>query len=88
MTNDIELKVKKFICSFWNYDFNKLKMESTLNDLGMFGADKQDFLLEFAEKFNVNLNSFPFNKYVEEVVINPSVTIKRIFFGNKKKPRC
>jgi len=57
--NIVEHQIKTFICEYWNYKLDKLKLETTLDDIGMFGDDKYDFIISFCKKFNLNMERFP-----------------------------
>ena len=58
-------KVFKFVSNYWSYDVNKLTPTKTLDELGLFGDDKYDFIVEFSKDFNLDITGFPFINYVE-----------------------
>ncbi|MDR2123346.1 MAG: DUF1493 family protein [Flavobacteriaceae bacterium] len=61
----MEQKVKAFISKYWRYKLDKLKTETTLDDMGMFGDDKYDFIIDFAKEFDLSMENLPFDKYVD-----------------------
>lgn len=66
MSSVIEDNVKIFISKYWQYRQDKLKIETTLDDIGMFGDDKYDFIIDFTRKFNLSVGNFPFDKYIDD----------------------
>lgn len=84
MNNNIYL-LKGFIYEYWSFNKNKIFEKTTLDDLGMFGDDKYDFLIEFSKKFNVDISNIKFELYVEP---EPSLlmyldSFMRCFFKKK-----
>jgi len=80
--NTIEYQVKTFICEYWSYKLDKLKLETTLDDIGMFGDDKYDFIISFCKKFNLNTERFPFDKYVDD---EGGYFIRKLLFRKEKR---
>ncbi len=80
MDNHIEPKIKIFISKYWGYKLEKLKLQTTLDDIGMFGDDKYNFIVDFAKEFNLNIEGFPFNKYIDDEGGN---FIRRILFKKR-----
>lgn len=78
----IEYDVKTFICDYWYYKLDKLKSETTLDDIGMFGDDKYDFIISFCEKFNLKSEDFPFDKYIDD---EGGSFILRFFYKSKMR---
>ena len=80
-------KILNFISEYWSYDINKLTEYKSLDDLGMYGDDKYDFIIDFAKVFDFNIEEFPFDKYVEDESDFWGIgsLINKIIFN--KKPR-
>ncbi|WP_410221846.1 DUF1493 family protein [Pedobacter sp.] len=78
-------EVKEFISAFWSYNKNKITIEKSLDDLGMYGDDKKDFLMSFIEKFNIEASDLDYDKFCELEIFNP---LKILFFRkNDEKPK-
>lgn len=54
-----------YISKYWTCSITKIKINTTLDDLGMFGDDKLDFLNDYSREFNVDISGFDFDKYIE-----------------------
>jgi acyl carrier protein len=64
MTCELLEEVKTFVAEFWGEPKNRLAAETSVNDdLGMDGDDGVEFMLEFGERFAVDLTAFPHDKY-------------------------
>lgn len=70
-------EIKDFVSDFWSYKKDKIKIEKSLDDLGMYGDDKRDFLMSFIHKFNIESSNLDYDKYCEPEVFNP---LRFIFF--------
>ena len=83
MTN----QVLNYISKYWSYDINKLTINKSLDDLGMYGDDKYDFIIDFAKAFNLNINEFPFDKYIEDEgdFFGIGAFIKKNIFNKKSR---
>ncbi|CVK16173.1 Protein of unknown function (DUF1493) [Apibacter mensalis] len=75
-----EDKVKIFIGKYWNFKLDKLKLETTLDDIGMFGDDKYEFIIDFTKEFNLSIKQFPFDKYIDD---EGGYFIRKFLFGKK-----
>lgn len=80
MNNVIDHTVKTFISKYWDYKLDKLKIETSLDDIGMFGDDKYDFIINFTKEFNLSVKNFPFEKYIDDEGGN---FIRKFLFGNR-----
>ncbi len=49
MNDNINL-LRDYICEYWSYKKDKIVTKTTLDDLGMFGNDKYNFLRFFFKK--------------------------------------
>lgn len=54
-----------FISSFWNYKPDKITLDKSLDDLGMFGNDKTDFIYAFSKEFKIDITELKFEDYIE-----------------------
>src|SRR5690554_2082530 len=70
-------KLKQFFKDEWSVKESKIALEKSLDDLGMYGDDKRDFLKSFFEKFNIESNNINYDKFCEPEVFNP---LRFIFF--------
>ena len=61
----MEKEFKIFISDFWSYKIEKIRLESTLDDLGMYADDKKDFLNSLFQKFDIKFNNMEFDKFCE-----------------------
>jgi len=62
-TIDLLNDVKNFISEFWKVDKSKLHKETRiLQDLGIDGDDAKEFIMSFANNFNIDSNGFEFDK--------------------------
>jgi hypothetical protein len=80
MNNLTEQKVKTFISKYWHYKLDKLKIETTLDDIGMYGDDTYDFIIAFAKEFNLSMENLPFDKYVDDEGWD---FIRKLLFGKR-----
>lgn len=91
MKNRTDYKVKEFISSYWHYDIKNITLEKSLDDLGMYGDDKEDFINDFAKHFSLSLENFPFNHYIDDESVDVfgfGDFIKRNFlYGTKREIR-
>ena len=79
-------ELKDFVRDFWSYKKDKIKIEKSLDDLGMYGDDKRDFLICFIHKFNIESSNLDYDKYCEKETFNPL----RFLFSKKtdqEKPK-
>ena len=87
--NDDErlIDLKKFISNYWSYDINKITLEKSLDDMGMYGDDKYEFLIEFSEFYSVDISNLNFQDYVEPepTILTHLDTLSRFFFKKKLK---
>jgi hypothetical protein len=75
------LQLREFLSVFWSYNKRKISINNSLDDLGMYGDDKRDFLKSFVRTFNIESANLNYNKFCEPEVFNPfSALIKK----NKK----
>jgi hypothetical protein len=84
MNKNIDL-LKDYIFDYWSFKKDKIFEKTTLDDMGMFGNDKYDFLVDFSKKFNVDISNIKFELYVEP---EPSLimhldSFMRFFFKRK-----
>jgi acyl carrier protein len=64
MNSELLEEVKAFVAEVWYEPRRGLAAETSVNDdLGMDGDDGVEFMLAFAERFSVDLASFPHDKY-------------------------
>jgi len=75
-------EIKDFVSDFWSYKKDKIKIEKSLDDLGMYGDDKRDFLMSFIHKFNIESSNLDYDKYCEKEVFNP---LKLLFYKKINK---
>lgn len=87
MNSCIENNVKIFISKYWHYKKDKLKIETTLDDIGMFGDDKYDFIVDFTKEFNLSLENFPFDKYIDDEV-SDVLGLRKLLYGKKLRKIC
>lgn len=64
-------ELRDFLSDYWSYKKEKITMNKSLDDLGMFGDDKRDFLLSFNERFNIESKDLDLEKYCEPETFNP-----------------
>ncbi|MPT36670.1 MAG: DUF1493 family protein [Flavobacterium sp.] len=64
-------ELKLFLSEFWSYNITKIKEEYSLDDLGMYGDDKRDFLKAFFEKFDIDSEDMNYEKFCEPEIFNP-----------------
>lgn len=57
--------LQNYIRKYWSCSVTEVNLNASLDDLGMFGDDKIDFLNDYSKTFNVDLSGFDFNKYIE-----------------------
>lgn len=62
---DTFLILQVYISKYWTCSITNIKANTTLDDLGMFGDDKLDFLNDYSREFNVDISGFDFDKYIE-----------------------
>ncbi|HKG15326.1 MAG TPA: DUF1493 family protein [Pyrinomonadaceae bacterium] len=61
---DLLEEVKTFVAEFWGEPIDRLTAETSVNeDLGMDGDDGVEFMQTFGERFAVDLDAFPHDKY-------------------------
>ena len=77
-------ELRDFLSVFWSYKKDKITINKSLDDLGMYGDDKRDFLKSFVEKFNVNFSDLNYDKFCEPERFNP---LKRIFIKSKNEEK-
>ena len=84
---NIEQRVIEYISKYWSYDINKLRLNTTLDDIGMFGDDKYDFLIDFGNEYNLDMIDFPFGKYIDDEgdILSIGFFLKKLFKGESKK---
>lgn len=77
---DTNTALKTYIESLNLIDPNKIDLETSVeNDLGLTGDDAVDFIEEFSERFNVNIEAFDYNKYFKpEGLVFHSKNLSRI----------
>ncbi|MCB9202143.1 MAG: DUF1493 family protein [Flavobacteriales bacterium] len=73
-------ELKEFLGDFFSYKKNKITIEMSLDDLGMYGDDKRDFLQSFLQRFNIESSNLDYDKFCELETFNP---IKNLFFSKK-----
>ena len=78
----MEEKLKEFISDFWSYKKDKITSDKSLDDLGMYGDDKKDFLIFFIKKFDIDSINLDYNKYCESETFNP---LSFLFIRMKEK---
>jgi len=64
-------ELRDYVSEYWRYEKDKIKQDTTLDEIGMYGDDKYDFLIDLAKKFNLDLKNFPFDNYVDDEIIDP-----------------
>lgn|SRR5690554_2924335 len=74
-------KLKQFFKDEWSVKESKIALEKTLDNLGMYGDDKRDFLISFFKKFNIKSDDINYDKFCEPEIFNP---LKLIFFSRRK----
>lgn len=57
--------LKDFIGHYLSLKKDKIVAITTLDDLGMFGNDKYDFLIDYSKKFNVDISNLKYDLYIE-----------------------
>lgn len=75
-------ELKEFLCTFWSYKKGKITVEKSLDDLGMYGDDKREFLMSFIEKFNIEASGLDYDKFCESEIFNP---MKLFSFKKREK---
>lgn len=64
MENNNSKNVIEFIASYWNEPLDNISNETRIeDDLGITGDDAIEFMEEFQNEFNVDLNTFEFDKH-------------------------
>lgn len=76
MVENLDKVVKTFISKYWYYNIDKLISNTTLDEIGMFGDDKYDFIVAFTKEFNLNKDNFRFDKHGGNF-------IRKFLFGNR-----
>ena len=86
MENDIYEKVCNFILRNWIANKDDLTIEtSLLKNLKMDGDDAWEFMKSFGTEFNVDMQSFNFDKHFsQEMYFNPFYYLYCVIFNRKK----
>ena len=71
-------KVRQFISNYWSYDIGKISLNTTIDDLGLYGDDKYDFLLEFSRRFDLDSSKINYINYIDNEP-NLVMQIREIF---------
>ena len=81
MNNGTLEEVKVFVAEFWDEPETHLGAATSVNnDLGIDGDDGVEFMLEFSQRFGVDLSTFPHGEYFgPEVSATPFSMICSIF---------
>ena len=64
MDKSIDL-LRDYISDYWSLKKDKIVAATTLDELGMFGNDKYDFLIDYCKKFKVDTSSLKYELYIE-----------------------
>lgn len=84
----IEYEVKKFIKEYWNCNIDKLNLNTRLDDIGMYGDDKYDFIIDFSKNFKLKIDEdFSFKDYIDDEsdYLGIGYIFEKIFLKEKKK---
>ncbi|NAW50018.1 DUF1493 family protein [Elizabethkingia argentiflava] len=56
--------LKAFICKCLMIEKDKISQDTSVNqDLGLYGEEAFEFILDFSKSFNVDISHFEFHKY-------------------------
>lgn len=76
----INNKIFSYISNYWNCSIDELLPQTTLDDIGMYGDDKLDFIKGFVNEFQLDLTHFSFEKYIDD---EGGGFLRNLLFGNK-----
>ena len=78
-------KLQLYISKYSKCSITKIKTKTTLDELGMFGDDKLDFINDYSREFNVDISGFNIDKYIEpEPDMSLHIDAIYRFFFNKR----
>ncbi len=83
MNEEIFEKVRELVAEHHAMDKNKLSEQTELYELGMDGDDAWEFLIEFSDKFSVDMSQFEFRKHFNPEGFNPISFIYLLFARDK-----
>lgn len=88
LSNHIEDKVREFVLKYGLGKSVKLSLDTQIGKLGLDGDDALEFMTTFAEKFNVNMDGFDFDKHFgPEAGFNPFLFMYYLLLDKEKLHR-
>ena len=60
------IELYKYVADFSGESYHDMTPDHSLsNDLGIYGDDASDFIIDFSQRFKVDISSFNFDEYFE-----------------------